>query len=69
MTRDTVPTKRGYSEEEAAEYLGISIASLRKARTQKPPLIGVKYFGSKPVYDVHELNRLYDSLPSEKEKN
>lgn len=56
-------TKRGYTTKEAAAYLGISVSTLREAARKSR--IGVKRQGSTVLFDVHELDRYFDSLPSE----
>lgn len=56
--------KRGYSEAEAAIYLGSS-RSVVRAETAKGN-IPVRYLGSRKLYDRDDLDRFFESLPAER---
>ena len=53
--------KRGFSTAEAADYLGISVWSLRQATRENR--IAAKKHGTTVLYDRDELNRYFDDLP------
>lgn len=54
--------KRGYSEKEAAEYLGSSTRVIREqvAKGNLP----VRYLGAKKLYDREDLDAYFNTLPS-----
>lgn len=54
--------KRGYSEKEAAEYLGCSPSKLREqvAKGNVP----VRYLGSRKLFDRDDLDAYFKALPS-----
>lgn len=54
--------KRGYSEKEAAEYLGSSTRVIREqvAKGNLP----VRYLGAKKLYDRKDLDAYFNTLPS-----
>lgn len=54
--------KRGYSEKEAAEYLGSSTRVIREqvAKGNLP----VRYLGAKKLYDRDDLDNYFKTLPS-----
>lgn len=54
-------TKRGFSVEDAAYYLGISQSMLhRELRYNR---IAARRFGTKILFDRYELDRYYENLP------
>lgn len=53
--------KRGFTEVEAATYLGSS-ATVIKRETAKGN-IPVRYLGAKKLYDREDLDRFFQSLP------
>lgn len=57
-------TKRGYSEADAATYLGIGERTLRQLVTEQT--IPVHYRGRTKLYDVRDLDAYFDSLPTER---
>lgn len=65
-TAGAVLAKRLYSLSEAATYLGVTERQVSRLRAQGD--LPVRYLGTKPLYDVNDLNRYIDSLPSEKKK-
>lgn len=56
--------KRGYSEAEAAQYLGSSIDVIR--REVALGNLPVRYLGRKRLYDRNDLDLFFDSLPAER---
>lgn len=56
--------KRGFSEAEAAVYLGSS-ASVIQRETAKGNL-PVRYLGAKKLYSKEDLDQFFDSLPAER---
>lgn len=54
--------KRGYSEKEAAEYLGSSTRVIREqvAKGNLP----VRYLGAKKLYDREDLDAFFRALPA-----
>lgn len=56
--------KRLYSLSEAATYLGVTERQVSRLRAQGD--LPVKYLGTKPLYDVADLDIYVDSLPSER---
>lgn len=56
--------KRGYSEKEAAEYLGSSVPVIRRevAKGNLP----IRYLGTKKLYDREDLDAFFKALPSER---
>lgn len=56
--------KRGYSEAEAAIYLGSSRTVVREETVKGN--IPVRYLGSRKLYDRMDLDRFFESLPSER---
>lgn len=55
--------KRGFTRHEAAIYLGVSERQISKLRAEG--FLPVRYQGTKPLYDRHDLDRYFDSLPGE----
>lgn len=66
MTAGSLLPKRGYTIKEAAQYLGIGEDTVKAEITAKH--IGVKRRGATVLIDVKELDRYFDSLPSERVK-
>lgn len=58
--------KRGFSEAEAAEYLGSSTTVLKRevAKGNLP----VRYLGSKKLYAREDLDQYFEALPSERDR-
>lgn len=56
--------KRGFSEADAAAYLGISERTLRQLVVDAT--IPVRYRGRTKLYDVRDLDAFFDSLPTER---
>lgn len=59
--------KRGFSAAEAADYLGVSERELRRLTANghlAPKYAGEKH--TKPLYDLRDLDRHFDSLPTER---
>jgi hypothetical protein len=57
--------KRGFSREQAAEYVGLPRASFDDR--VRAGLIAVKYQGSKPTFLRERLDAYLDALPDEKQ--
>ncbi len=56
--------KRGYTYAEAAQYLGVSEELIKK--TAAAGDLPRKYFRSKPLIDVRDLDNFFDSLPADR---
>lgn len=56
--------KRGYSEVEAATYLGSSTTVIKRAAANGD--IPVHYLGRKKLYDREDLDRFFENLPTER---
>lgn len=56
--------KRGYSEAEAALYLGSSPAVVRRETAKGN--IPVHYLGAKKLYAKEDLDAFFDALPAER---
>lgn len=56
--------KRGYSETEAAQYLGSSPSVIKRETARGN--IPVRYLGAKKLYDREDLDRFFESLPAER---
>lgn len=64
MTGERYLAKRLYSLAEAATYLGVTSRQISRLRAQGD--LPVRYLGTKPLYDVEDLDRLVDALPAER---
>jgi excisionase family DNA binding protein len=58
------PARLGYTVAEAAEAVRLSVDSIQKAI--KANEIAPKYYGTKPIIPVAEVERFFASLPDEK---
>lgn len=56
-------SKLAYTYEEAAQAIGVSVQSLRRAVDRHDLL--VRYVGSKPVIPAEDLKAWFDTLPTE----
>lgn len=56
--------KRAYRLAEAAEYLGRSVRRIQELVANGD--LPVRYEGATPLYDVKDLDRFFESLPSER---
>ena len=62
----TQKSKRLYTVEESADYLGLSPRTLCNAiapKSKKPFPIKPKRYGTKPLFEKADLDRFADSLP------
>jgi excisionase family DNA binding protein len=56
--------KRGYSETEAANYIGCSARLIREQAAKGN--IPVHYIGAKKLYDREDLDAFFKALPGER---
>lgn len=61
---EALNVKRLYSLSEASVYLGVSERQVSRLRASGD--LPVRYLGTKPVYDVADLDAFIDALPSER---
>lgn len=56
--------KRGFTYQEAADYLGTSETRIKRLAASNE--IPVKYLGSSVLIDRNDLDTFFDALPSER---
>jgi hypothetical protein len=64
MNTDKSKNRRGLATEQAADYLGVSVALLRKDRTRSAPEIPFSKICGRVVYFPEQLDRYIQSVTS-----